>query len=886
MTEAHAERCIGVAVADPALRGQIMRWLLDERWPVVEGALHPRAVAVLADRQAWVAQGQDSAASAVPWILLDDDPAWRSRLAALREGVRHFLAVPVTRDALLRALRNAGIEPDAAPPRVLVAGGVRYGDPRVAALVRAGADVQRAVSGDRLFELLGCEPTDVLLLCDGVDGVSTGDLMRLIRADASYDGVMMLALLARPDDACELPAGASFLIEPVTAEALRDAVFDRSRRRRRLQAAEASLQRVLALQEQERAALDAHALVSISDAAGTIIYANDHLCRVSGWSRDELIGRHHRVAKSEAHAPQVYAELWRTISGGGIWQGELCNRRKDGSTYWVATTIMPLSEGNSHQPVQYLAIRTDVTAQKEAQFALARQIERLEQMSRLAGVGSWEYEVAAKRLRWSAQTGRILGRPAGNEAVCADVLRQFDGVDARGQVREAFAAALREGAPLEFELPLRTVQGEPCWVRLLAVAQREGVGVARLVGAIQDVTAVRQTTLALQSARDEADRANRAKSEFLSTMSHELRTPMNAILGFGQLLDLDLGLGSVAHRHVGEILRAGHHLLALIDDVLDLARVESGRLDLALEPVLIAAVVDDCLRLAQPLATRRGIGVRVDVDGHLTVQADRVRLRQVLMNLLSNAIKYNAEGGRIEVSATDGASRRVRVSVRDTGCGIPPQRFGELFQPFNRLGAERGPVEGTGIGLVIVRRLVESMHGEMGVTSAPGVGSTFWIELPSGTSGQAAACVEAVGPGPRQPDMPPAGTRRCVLCVDDNASNLRLIERIFARWPAVHLLSTQDPALGLELALAQRPDLILLDLQMRPIDGFELLARLRAEPWLRAVPVVAITADAMPTSLARVRDAGFDDCLVKPFDLQRFGRVVERLLQPQTGAST
>jgi len=732
MTDAQATRSIGLALADPSLRALATRWLLDDGLQVV-GATHPQAAAVLADRQAWVARsdGSDSdARTPLPWILVDEDLGWRARLAALGAGVRHFVTLPLTRDALLRALRSVGVDPDASPPRVLVAGALRAGDPRLDALRCAGGDVRLVASVDELFKGLRRAPPDVLVLSDGIDGASTQDLMRLIRADAAYDGIMLLAVLARPEDARELPAGASFLVEPVAAQRLCEAVFDRARRRHRLRAAEASLQRVLALQEQERAALDAHALVTISDAAGTIVYANDHFCRVSGWSRDELIGRNHRVAKSGAHPPQVYAGLWRTIARGEIWQGELCNRRKDGSTFWVATTIMPLSPDEGRPPGQFLAIRTDITAQKQAQFALARQLERLEQMSRLAGVGSWEYEVGTSALRCSDQVLRILGRAPGSALDCAEALRQFDGAAACQRVRQACAAALREGTAFEFEAPLRTVQREQRWVRLLGVAQREGAAVVRLAGAVQDVSATRQARLALQCARDEADRANRAKSAFLSTMSHELRTPLNAILGFGQLLELDLPAGSAAHRQVQEIVKGGRHLLALIADILDLARIESGRIDLVPERVVVATVVDDGLRLVRPLAARRGIAVEVDVAEGLAVRADRLRLQQVLVNLLSNAIKYNVDHGRIEVHAEATSAARVRLAVRDTGCGIAPQRLGELFEPFNRLGAERGPVEGTGIGLVIVRQLVEQMGGEIGVDSQPGEGSLFWVELP------------------------------------------------------------------------------------------------------------------------------------------------------------
>jgi PAS domain S-box-containing protein len=499
-------------------------------------------------------------------------------------------------------------------------------------------------------------------------------------------------------------------------------------------------------------------------------------------------------------------------------------------------------------------------------------------MSRLANVGSWELDADTREVRWSDETYRIHGYAPGTAIDVERAIAHYDGDDARETVRHVVDAALRDGRPVDFELPLRTMRGDRRWVRVIGKTQRAGERIVRLSGAIQDVTAFKHATLALQAAREEADRANQAKSEFLSTMSHELRTPMNAILGFGQLLELDIPADSPSHAHVQEILRGGRHLLALIDDVLDLARIESGRVDLSLERVSVTEVVEEARRLAQPLAARRGIALKVDVEDTLAVNADRLRLRQVLMNLLSNAIKYNVDRGLVVVRAMGGMPGHLRIEVCDTGPGIPRDRQGELFQPFHRLGAEHGSVEGTGIGLVIVRRLVEHMHGRVGVDSAPGRGSTFWFELPrsdgaGGDSGWGHSTLAG---------LPPMPNRR-VIYVDDNPANLRLVERIFERWPGIALVTAQDPGTGLELALGHHPDLILLDLQMAPIDGFKLLARLRQEPALREVPVVAITADAMGRTVERTREAGFDACVTKPFDVRRFIATVDRFLRQAPG---
>ena len=866
---------VGVAVGDAATREQLARWLLDERLRLVDGTDAPGLVAVLVDNAAWERACDRVREPGVPWILVGAERDWDRRLAAMRQGVRHFVGAPVTRHTVLRALRAAGIEARPTPAKVLIAGPEdAAGQAHAAVLAHAGFEVHRAHDPATAWGMLQREVPDMLVLREGLSDASLDEMMRLVHADAVYDGIMLLALLSHPDAARALPAGASFLLEPVAPSALRAAVADRSRRRRRWLATEASLLHVLATHEQERRALDAHALVSMADATGAIVYANDHFCESSGYRRDELVGKNHRIVKSGVHPPEVYAELWRTIAAGRIWQGELRNRRKDGRPYWVATTIVPIRSDDGSGARQYLSIRTDITAQKEAQFALAQQLERLEQMSRLARVGSWQLDADSRAMRWSDEAYRIHGLTPNDPIDPARALAFYDSEPARQQLQRAFDAALREGTPFEFELPMRDARGEPRWVRVLGTAQREGERVVRLTGAIQDITAFKQATQALQAARDEADRANRAKSEFLSQMSHELRTPMNAILGFGQLLELDIPAESRSHAHLREILKGGRHLLALIDDVLDLARIESGRLDLSFERVGVAEVAQDCLGLVQPLAARRGVTLEMDVDAALSVRADRVRLRQVLMNLLSNAIKYNVDAGHVHVGAADGSRGHVRVAVRDTGLGIPPQRQDELFQPFHRLGAEHGPIEGTGIGLFIVRQLIERMHGRVGVDSQPGRGSTFWFELPRSDDKTA----ESVWGQSTYAGLPAMAEQR-VLYVDDNPPNLRLVERIFERWPGIALLTAQDPGLGLDLALAHRPDLILLDLQMAPIDGFRLLARVRQEPALRSVPVIAITADAMPRTLTRTREAGFDACLTKPFDVRRFIGTVERLLR-------
>lgn len=521
----------------------------------------------------------------------------------------------------------------------------------------------------------------------------------------------------------------------------------------------------------------------------------------------------------------------------------------------------------------------DVTLQIENRNSLQNLLDRLQLATQVAHIGIWDYDVLADRLQWNEQMYSITGLPpqafSGTLATWEALLHP----EHRAGTVE-YVARLRRlaqaGQRIDDESHLlgatyricRADNGAVRWIRGNGRVHRDARGVPfRLSGTVLDISE-------LVLARQEAERANRAKSEFLTSMSHELRTPMNAILGFGQLLELDLQSQPEARDHVQEILRGGRHLLALIDEVLDLARVESGRVDLAPEAVALDALCDECLRLVGPLAQRRGITVYA-APMAVAVWADRLRLRQVLVNLLSNAIKYNVDGGRVQIGKESCAEGRVRIAVHDSGPGIAEERQHELFQPFSRLGAERGSVEGTGVGLVVVRRLVELMSGQVGVASRPGAGSTFWVELPMHEGAPPGAPALAVAGPPA--DLSGAAGQR-VLYVDDNASNLRLVTQIMARWPGVELLTAQDPQRGIELAQAQRPDLVLLDIQMAPHDGYAVLRRLKGEAALRDVPVVAVTANAMPRDVEQALAAGFEECLTKPLDVPRFVAMIERRL--------
>lgn len=388
----------------------------------------------------------------------------------------------------------------------------------------------------------------------------------------------------------------------------------------------------------------------------------------------------------------------------------------------------------------------------------------------------------------------------------------------------------------------------------------------------------------LMEAKELADRANQAKSEFLSGMSHDLRTPMNAILGFSELLltDSDDPLTPSQQDSVREVVKAGDYLLHLINEVLDLARIEAGRVHIDIIDLQPRDVLDECVSLAHSLADRRGIVIRdLTQDGVLPgIQADAIRFKQVLINLISNAIKYNRQHGEVTLEHQLLPDGMLRLSVSDQGEGIPEEKRADLFQPFNRMGKERSHVEGTGIGLSIAKRLMEAMAGRIGYTPIPGGGSTFWVDLPLAGSVPLADGAETSEEGGRQmlPPVAAAGTASILLlCIDDDEANLRIMTRLVERMNGVRLISATEGNEGLRLARTEQPDLIFTDLHLPGMSGFEVLRELRAEPETRSIPVVALTASVMPWDLEKGYEAGFDNYLGKPLEFTKVSQVIGKL---------
>jgi signal transduction histidine kinase/ActR/RegA family two-component response regulator len=396
-------------------------------------------------------------------------------------------------------------------------------------------------------------------------------------------------------------------------------------------------------------------------------------------------------------------------------------------------------------------------------------------------------------------------------------------------------------------------------------------GIIQIFNIGADNSVRKQVEAELNNAKAAAEKANLAKSEFLSSMSHELRSPLNAILGFAQLMESGSPLPTPTQKaNIDQILQAGWYLLELINEILDLALIESGKLSPSLEPMSLVDVMLECQAMIEPQAQKSGIRMSFpQFEIPYFVNADRTRVKQVLINLLSNAIKYNRAGGTVEVTCGANTAERVRISVQDTGEGLSPEKLAQLFQPFNRLGQEASAEEGTGIGLVVSKRLVELMGGEIGAESTVGVGSVFWIEL------NVAAALQLTD-GTDEPlallqaRVQHGAALRTLLYVEDNPANMQLVEQLIARRPNMRLLSAGDGTRGIALARTHQPEVILMDINLPGISGIQALKILREDPVTAHIPVLAISAHAMPHNIKNGLKAGFFRYLTKPIRINEF----------------
>ncbi len=541
--------------------------------------------------------------------------------------------------------------------------------------------------------------------------------------------------------------------------------------------------------------------------------------------------------------------------------------------------------------------------QAASEKALRESSERWDMAAAAADIGLVDWDVGARRVKLDALAERLFeadrgAQPDEEPGVEVELIERRIHPDDLRRVRASLDRAIATGLPLAMRYRIVTTAGE---VRHHELNVRAGRGAGqssrRMVGILRDVTDVAHREQ-LRLAKEAAERASAAKTEFLSRMSHELRTPLNAVLGFAQLLlaDRHAPLDARQHQRVEHIHRAGTHLLALIDDMLDLVAIESGQDTLEERSVDLATVLEESRRWVVPQARAAGIAIVLE-NAHANVRADARRLRQVLVNLLSNAVKYNRPGGTVTLSLVPQPDDRWCVlSVRDTGRGLTAEQLSRMFEPFNRLGAEREGIPGTGIGLNIAQRLLERMGGRLEVSSRLGEGSDFRVWLPPGPE-DAASCAPAPFDAPPEGVAAHPGRSREpvatdaagdspdpleVLYIEDNLVNLVLMEQALSSRESVRLRTAQTGSDGVAAARKTRPDVLLIDMQLPDFDGLEVLRRVRLEPTLGNVRCIALSANAMPEDIDRARAAGFDDYWTKPIDFARFLAAIDALItQPR-----
>jgi signal transduction histidine kinase/CheY-like chemotaxis protein len=578
---------------------------------------------------------------------------------------------------------------------------------------------------------------------------------------------------------------------------------------------------------------------------------------------------------------------------------ELTYIRKDGSRFGAVVSVTALRDAQD-EIIGYLLIGTDNTARQQAEEALLKAGALQSAIFNSANFSSIATDAKGVIQIFNVGAERMLGYTA---AEVMNKITPADISDPQELIARAKALSLELGTPITpgfealvfkasreiediYELTYIRKDGRrfPAMVSVTALrdAQDEIIGYlligtdntarklveaerALLVQALQDKNAE------LESAKFVAEKANLAKSDFLSSMSHELRSPLNAILGFAQLVESGSPSPTDSQkRSIDQILQAGWYLLELINEILDLALIESGKLSLSLEPISLAEVMLECQAMIEPQAQKRGIRVAFPhFEMPCFVQADRTRVKQVFINLLSNAIKYNKVSGTVVVEHITSTPGRIRICVKDSGEGLSADKLAQLFQPFNRLGQEANAEEGTGIGLVTTKRLVELMKGVIGVESTVGVGSVFWVELNSTTEPHpAAGAAEPTAVAQAQVHF--GAQSRTLLYVEDNPANLMLVEDLIARRPDIRLLSARDGNRGVDIAQASRPDVILMDINLPGISGIQALRILAEDPATAHIPVIALSANAMPRDIEKGLEAGFFRYLTKPIKVNEF----------------
>jgi PAS domain S-box-containing protein len=609
-------------------------------------------------------------------------------------------------------------------------------------------------------------------------------------------------------------------------------------------------------------------LMSILDGDGTWKVVNSAWPNSMGWTLEDLQSGPFIDLIHPDDVDATLREFERLVALPDATLVEFRNRqrRRDGEYRWIEWSCQ------GRDGMVFSAGR-DITAQVENQNALAESLETKRAILDAVVDSIITVDANFRVLDVSPGTDRIYGvskvdRVGRNSLT---IVYPDDRIHVASELHRLFKGD--DGDLTSYRFRAQHVDGHMLTIETRGRLIRDANGdTPRAVLVSRDVTESVADETMLKEAKEAAERANRAKSEFMSRMSHELRTPLNSVLGFAQILEMEL-TSSDALEMVGYIHNSGKYLLELINEVLDISRIEAGHISVMIEPVVLKDLESECVELVAPQASELGITIQAGPTSDVHVLADQQRLKQVVLNLLSNAIKYNRPHGTVTLTCSQEAGK-VRLSVTDTGPGIDPALLDRLFTPFDRLDAESSGIEGTGLGLALSKGLTEAIGGTLGVDSVVGQGSTFWIELP--VAEQTKVLSSRARPSlVRQASSTPTIT---VLYIEDDVANVQLVERLLLQRPSIRLITALQGVLGVELAQQYEPSLILLDVHLTDIHGYDVLERLRGDSRTIDIPVVVLSADATTWQQRRFKNAGVGDYLSKPLDLQHLLDVIDRHL--------
>lgn len=636
-------------------------------------------------------------------------------------------------------------------------------------------------------------------------------------------------------------------------------------------------------------------LVSTTDEK--IIYANAGAEKMLGFQDKELC----HLSFSEIYSGNVnqrisavdYEELISILNNKGEWKGISDTLKKDGELIWCDTSISTFTH-----PIYgevWLATFRDISERISAESALRHSENRYRRIERATNDGLWEWNVQTGYDYFSPRWLEMLGYSENELPYKVETFVSLVHPDDSEPVKNAIEIHFTQGVNFDMEMRLKHKQGHYIWVRSRGQVEKDQAGEPVLMaGTIIDITEskkaevelnkyrwhleelVEERTRELTRARDEAQRASQAKSTFLSRMSHELRTPMNAILGFTQVLEIGNPTGEQSE-YIREILTAGNHLLGLIEELLDLSRIESGKLLVNIGEINLSYLLKNVLQITRPLAINSKISISNNCPDGYFVQADETRLSQIFINLITNATKYNNAGGIILLSCEMKSANILTVSVSDTGEGINEEDIPKLFRPFERLGAEKSGIDGTGIGLALSQKLAELMGARIYVVSKKGVGSTFSIDLP--------LAIEKTAPLNSDVAVRVLSDEcRNILYIEDNAANMRVVEAMLKSRKSINFIPATNGEYGLEMAQLCAPDVILLDIQLPGMDGYQILEKLQENPNTKNIPVIAVSADAMPIDIEEGLKSGFKHYITKPIEIEMLINAINDVLPAKSGA--